>query len=137
MRYTVLHRGVPIGFAELPPGELAAGPFVALPSIGEIRDTVRRGSQALLALGFFGAATKAGQNGVGEALRKAAELEFELMNEAGRLIPATFVNLIEAPEGGLVLLARFGHAHSGVGAARKPPEKAEGNEEVGPDARDV
>ena len=137
MRYTVLHRGVPIGFAELPPGELAAGPFAALPALAPLRDTVRRGSQALLALGFFGAATKAGQNGVGEALRKAADLEFELMNEAGRLIPATFVNLIEAPEGGLVLLARFGHAHSGVGAVRKPHAKADSGEEQGPDGGDV
>ena len=137
MRYTVLHRGVPLGFAELAPGELAAGTFVPLPTLASIRNTVRKGSQALLALGFFGAATEAGRNGVGDALRAAAALEFELMNEAGNLIPATFGNLIEAPDGGLVLLVRFGHAHSGVGAPLKPRERSEGNEQRPPEPPDV
>ena len=137
MRYTLLHRGVPLGFAELTPGELAAGPFVALPTLGSIRDTVRKGSQALLALGFFGAAIEAGRNGVGEALRAAAALEFELLNEAGNLIPTTFVNLIEAPDGGLVVLARFGHAHSGVVAAMKPKARSAGDEEQPPGERVV
>ena len=137
MRYTLLHRGVPIGFTELAPGELAAGPFVALPTLGAIRETVRKGSAALLPLGFFGAAARSGYRRTGAALRAAAALEFELLNEDGQLTPATFVNLIEAPDGGLVVLARFGHAHAGVVAALKPKERSAGDAEWPPDAKAV
>jgi hypothetical protein len=81
-----------------------------------VRETIRAGSNALLALGFFGAATPAGQNGAGEALRAAAALRFDLVDDRGELAPATFVNVIEAPAGGFVVLARFGHAHAAVPA---------------------
>lgn len=120
MRYSVMHEGIPVAGVELAPGELVAGRLAPLPSLDPLRDTIRGGSNALLALGFFGAATAAGQNGVGTALRAAAALQFDLVDERGNLAPASFVNLIEAPDGGVVVLARFGHAHAPV-SARVPP----------------
>lgn len=121
MRYSVVHDGVPIGFAELSAGELVAGPLAPLPALDPLHNTIRAGSNALLALGFFGAATAAGRNGAGAALRSAAALKFDLVTERGELIPTTFVNLIEAPDGGVVVLARFGHAHAAVAASLQPP----------------
>jgi hypothetical protein len=85
-----------------------------------LRDTIRNGSDALLALGFFGAATAAGLNGVGASLRAAAALQFELFDDRGDLTPTTFVNVLEPPDGGLVVLARLGHAHATIGAKLSP-----------------
>ena len=120
MRFSVMHEGVPVGFVELSSGELVAGRLAPLPALDPLRDTIRDGSTALLALGFFGAATAAGRNGAGASLRAAASLRFELFDERGDLVPATFVNLIEPPDGGLVVLTRFGHSHALVGASLPP-----------------
>ena len=120
MRFSVMHEGVPVGFVELASGELVAGQLTPLPSLDPLRDTIREGSNALLALGFFGAATPAGQNGAGASLRAAAALQFDLVDQRGELTPSTFVNVLESPDGGLVVLARLGHAHATV-AATLPP----------------
>ena len=125
MRFSVVHEGIPVGFVVLSPGELVAGQLVPLPSLDPLRNTIRAGSDALLALGFFGAATAAGQNGAGAALRAAAAVRFDLFDDRGNLSPATFVNVIEAPDGGLVVLARFGHAHSPVTAPLRPTDRSE------------
>ena len=117
MRFSVVHEGIPVGFVELASGELVAGQLTPLPALDPLRDTIRSGSNALLALGFFGAATAAGQNGAGASLRAAAALQFDLVDARGELSPATFVNVLEPPDGGLVVLARLGHAHATVGAA--------------------
>lgn len=116
MQFSVVHDGIPVGFVELAPGELVAGQLTPLPALDPLRDTIRDGSNALLALGFFGAATAAGQNGVGASLRAAAALEFDLVDARGELNPSTFVNVLESPDGGLVVLARLGHAHASIGA---------------------
>jgi len=120
VRFSVMHEGVPVGFVELASGELVAGQLTPLPSLDPLRDTIREGSNALLALGFFGAATPAGQNGAGASLRAAAALQFDLVDERGELRPSTFVNILEPPDGGLVVLARLGHAHATVGAKLPP-----------------
>lgn len=125
MRYSVVHDGIPLGFVELGPGELVAGALAPLSALEPLRGTIRAGSNALLTLGFFGAATVAGQNGIGAALRAAAALQFDLVTDQGELAPATFVNLIEAPDGGVVVLARFGHAHAAVTAPTKPAPRRE------------
>ena len=83
----------------------------------------------MLALGFFGAATAVGQNGAETALHAAAELQFELVDLQGELVPATFVNVIEAPDGGLVLLARLGHAHARVPAVRSETPRSDADAE--------
>jgi hypothetical protein len=111
-----MHEGIPVGFVELALGELVAGQLMPLPALDPLRDTIREGSNALLALGFFGAATPAGQNGAGASLRAAAALQFDLVDERGELSPSTFVNVLESPDGGLVVLARLSHAHATVGA---------------------
>lgn len=138
MRFSVLHDGIPVGSVELAPGELVAGPLTPLPAIEPLRETIRAGSDALLALGFFGAATPAGQNGAGEALRAAAELRFDLVDDDGTLRPATFVNLLEAPDGGVVVLARFGHAHAIVTAPLTPsPRRDSAHDDPGGDGHGV
>ncbi|PYP77534.1 MAG: hypothetical protein DMD35_14370, partial [Gemmatimonadetes bacterium] len=111
-----MHEGVPVGHVELTGGELVAGPLVPLSAFDALRPTVQAGSAALLALGFFGAASAAGENGAGPALEAAAALRFDLVDLHDELVPATFVNIIEAPDGGLVLFARLGHAHARVPA---------------------
>jgi hypothetical protein len=121
VRFSVVHEGIPVGFVELGSGELVAGPLSPLPALDPLRDTIRDGSNALLALGFFGAATPAGQNGAGASLRAAAALRFDLFDERGDLSPATFVNVIEAPDGGVVVIARLAHAHAIVGAKLPVP----------------
>jgi hypothetical protein len=133
MRYSVMHDGIPVGFVDLESGELVAGRLAPLPTIDSLRGTLRAGSEALLALGFFGAATEAGQNGSGTALRAAAALRFDLQDERGALVPTTFVNVIDAPDGGLVVLARFGHDHAAVGAAVHPTPHAGSGHERPPD----
>jgi hypothetical protein len=85
----------------------------------------------LLTLGFFGAATAEGPNGGGTALRAAAALRFDLIDLRGELAPTTFVNVIEAPDGGLVVLACFGHAHAAIPAVRTPAPVS-GTEEAKP-----
>jgi hypothetical protein len=131
MRYSVMHNGIPVGFVELESGELVAGRLAPLPAIDSLRTTLRAGSEALLAFGFFGAATDAGRNGSGSALRAAAALRFDLYDDRDELVPTTFVNVIDAPDGGLVVLARFGHAHSAVGALVRPtPQADSGNEQL-------
>lgn len=128
MRYSVVHEGVPVGDVELAPGELVAGQLTPRPALDTLRETLHAGSEALLALGFFGAAAVGGQNGAEQALRAAADLRFDLFDARGELVPATFVNLIEAPDGGTVVLARLGHAHAEVPAPRVPTPRAERNE---------
>jgi hypothetical protein len=129
VQYAVMHEGVPVGYVDLAAGELVAGPLVPLPAFEALRPTVQAGSAALLAVGFFGAATPAGQNGAGAALHAAAVLQFDLVDVRGELVPATFVNLIEAPDGGLVVLARLAHAHARVPAVRPMPPRASADAE--------
>ena len=119
MRYAVVHEGVPVGHIELTTGELVAAPLLPLPAFEALRPTVQAGSAALLTLGFFGAASTVGQNGSAAALQAAAALQFDLVDLQGELVPATFVNVLEAPDGGLVVFARLGHAHARV-VANKP-----------------
>ena len=118
MRYTVVHEGTPMGCVDLSAGELVAGPLTPMPTFDVLRPTVQAGSAALLALGFFGAALAEGKNGSAAALRAAAALQFDLVDDRGGLAPTTFVNLIEAPDGGVVVLACFRHAHASIPAVR-------------------
>lgn len=120
MRFSVTHEGVPVGFVELRPGELVAGSLAPLPALEPLRDTIRAGSNALVALGFFGAPPRARESGSGQALRAAAALEFDLLNNRGELTPATFVNVLEVPDGDVVVIARFAHEHATVAAAVRP-----------------
>jgi hypothetical protein len=131
-----MHQGVPIGYIELTEGELVAAPLLALPAFDPLRPTVQAGSAALLALGFFGAASAEEHNGAGAALRAAAALQFDLVDRHGELVPATFVNVLEAPDGGLVVFARLGHAHARVPAMRPMAPRSD-TDAAKPSAEDV
>jgi hypothetical protein len=92
---------------------------------------VRRGSAALLSVGFYGTAALAAGEGEPttiEALAEAAALRCELRNERGEQLDADFVNLIEPPnEETVVAIARFRGAPSGI-PARRPPRRQDGRE---------
>jgi hypothetical protein len=125
MQFHVVHHGVPVGYVELQPGELVAGTLTPMPALDAVRDTLRAGSEALLALGFFGAADTRRTQDVGKALSAAAALRFDLFDLHGELRPTTFVNLIESEDGRVVVLARFGHAHAPKSAPRIQPVRPE------------
>jgi hypothetical protein len=120
MRYTVKHQGVPMGTVELSDRELSAAALDAAPGYDAIRPVIQAGSKTLLQLGFFGAATR--PLAIDTApLAAAAELSFELVDSSGRDVPATFINLIEAPgDERVVVLARLSHAAAGVPARTSP-----------------
>jgi hypothetical protein len=118
MLCTVLHHGVPIGTVELGERELVAGTLAPTEAYSAIRSTIQAGSEALLQLGFFGAAMQS-PLGRPAGLAQAAALTFELVDRNGHDIPATFVNLIEAPgDARVVVLARLSHAPASVTAER-------------------
>ena len=56
-------------------------------------------------------------------------VRFDLFDARGDLTSVTFVNLIEAPDGGVVVLARFGHAHAMVTAPLPPARRRDANRE--------
>ena len=128
MRYRVALRGIPLGEVELPDQELATGMLEALPSFESIRSVIRDASRSLLALGFFGAAAQRSRedsdlrdDAEGRALAKVAALELELQDQLGAIIPATFVNIIEPPDGrSPMVIARFRDRHARVAAVRSP-----------------
>ena len=117
-----------MGDVDLAPGELVAGQLVPRPALDPLRETLRAGSEALLALGFFDAVAVGRESDTASALRAAAKLRFDLFDVRGELVPATFVNLIEAPGGGTIVLARLGHAHAEVSASLVPTPRAEHSE---------
>jgi hypothetical protein len=87
----------------------------------------------LLQLGFFGAATQSAPLDTA-SLSAAAALSFELVDLNGRDVPATFINLIEAPgDKRVVVLARLSHAVAGVPASARA-RRASSSEASQPDA---
>jgi hypothetical protein len=53
-------------------------------------------------------------------------------------VPATFVNVLEAPDGGLVVFARLGHAHARVAAIKTvAPRTGTDAERLSSDDEDV
>ena len=134
MRYSVNHDGVPVGFVELSEGELVAGTLTPVAALDAVRPTIRAGSDALLSLGFFGATSGVALNGAGTALRAAADLRFDLIDLEGRVVHATFVNLIEAPDGGVVVIARLSHASAATPALVSSPLQTDSGHTDTPDA---
>jgi hypothetical protein len=128
---TVTFHGVPIGTVELEEYELTSGIMEPLAAYQAVRPTVRRGSAALLSVGFYGTAALTageGEPAAIEALSEAAAMRFELLDERGEQLEADFVNLIEPPdEETVVVIARFRGAAAGV-PARRPSRRASGRE---------
>jgi hypothetical protein len=134
VRYSVNHEGVPVGFVELPEGELVAGALAPVVGLEAFRPTIRAGSDALLALGFFGAASGVALKGAGTALRAAADLRFDLVDVEGRVVHANFVNLIESPDGGVVVIARLRDTHAATPAIVSSPLQTDSGHADAPDA---
>jgi hypothetical protein len=115
---TVTFHGVPIGTVELEEYELTSGIMDTLDAYEAVRPTVRRGSAALLSVGFYGTAALVAGEGeplTAMALKEAAAMRFELRGERGEQLEADFVNLIEPPgERRVVIIARFRGAAAGV-----------------------
>jgi hypothetical protein len=123
MWFTVQHDGVPVGTAHLPIAELAAGRLGRLPAYAAVQPIVRAATAVLLEVGLFGAALHPAENPSAEvararrALIRAASLRFELLGEQGERVQAAFVNLLEAPaDGGVIVVAGFGEAFALMGA---------------------
>ena len=123
MWFTVLHAGIPVGAVDLAPTGLAAGRLVRVTAYRAISARVRAASEALFAFGFYGPAASAipdiPRRQARMALRSGAALRLELAPLApGRATATTFVNLIETPaDGQVVVIARFGDDSAPVPAA--------------------
>ena len=123
MWFTVLHAGIPVGAVDLAPTGLAAGRLVRVAAYRAISARVRVASEALFAFGFYGPAVSAiadmRRREARTALRSGAALRLELVSlTPGRAVSTTFVNLIETPpDGQVVVIARFGDDSVPVPAA--------------------
>jgi hypothetical protein len=111
--YSVLRSGIPLGTVELPATELATGLLQPLPAYASVAHTVRVASTALLRFGLYGPPVSAkpdpSRRAARRALWAAATLRLELAELAsGAPVPTLFLNLVEAPaDGGVVVVARF------------------------------
>jgi hypothetical protein len=112
MRHTVRSRGVVLGDVDLPAGLLVAGRLDPAPAYSTIRTTVRRATTAFLELGLFGAAAgatsqiSASTRRQRDTMARAAGLNLELLGPRGEPVQTSFVNLLESPlDGGVVLVA--------------------------------
>jgi len=94
--YDVTHNGVPIGRVSLTIGELGVGDLEPTSHYGAVRDLIRSASRSLWAVGFLpGSPTPGRQTTSIEAVTRAAELELELYDDKGVLVPTDFVNVVE------------------------------------------
>ena len=130
MWYFVMRAGVPLGTVELPDVELAAGRLLPLPAFESVRARVRAASRALFAHGLFGPPLSAVPHPAAReargALRSAAALRLELAGlVSGVVVPTAFVNLLEAPaDGGVVVIASFLDSPARVSAPLQGPTAA-------------
>lgn len=133
MWYTVRHGGVSLGVVDLPSGLLVAARLERHPGYVTVEETVRRATSAFLQLGAFGAAApllppvSAEARARRRAMARAARLELDLIGAGGERALTSFVNLLEAPaDGGVIVLASFHTAPAMVGAVVDQPPRASG-----------
>ena len=98
----VAHHGVPLGRVEalrLADGDLAVGELDCLPAYDALRPTIWEASRSLWSVGFLasGADIARMSPAPSEVRERAAELQLELIDEEGALVPADFVNIVERP----------------------------------------
>jgi hypothetical protein len=126
VRYTITHRGVPIGSADVELGpELVTAPVQLMPAYEGVRSIIRAATDALRELGFPGppGASDISQSR-GAALGRAATLgrHLELRDDQGVVVAADFVELMDgvATDAEVTVWVRARLAPS-VMPARKPP----------------
>lgn len=131
MRFTITHRGVPIGTGELESeGDLGMGDVDPLPGYAAIAPVVRAASTAMDALGLLGRAGAVQSPAEREAaFGRAAALgrELELRDVTGAYLPADSIELMEFSEAGpLAVFVYFGRDPAGVLARLRPRGRREG-----------
>ena len=98
----VTHHGVPLGRVEalrLTTGDLAVGELECLPAYEALRPTIWAASRSLWSVGFLASGADVTRISAAppEVRERAAELELELRDERGALVPTDFVNIVERP----------------------------------------
>jgi hypothetical protein len=129
MWYTLLHNETTIGTVDLEPGALVAAVMLRLPAYEALAPVTRAATAALLQLGLFGGAMPAippytaGLLRRRHALTRAARLSLSLIDGEGAVARTRFVNLLEAPaDGRIVVVAGFESSSPGVGAHTRNPQ---------------
>jgi hypothetical protein len=103
MRHVVVsHHGVPLGRIELlrlTTGDLAVGELECLPAYDALRPTIWEVSRSLWSVGFLASGIDVTRLAPAPAAvrERAAELELDLRDERGGLVPTDFVNIVERP----------------------------------------
>ena len=98
----VTHHGVTVGRVEslrLTTGDVAVGELERMAAYDALRPTIWEASRSLWSVGFFASGIDMRQMPPAPAAVRelAAELELELRDEKGGLIPTDFVNIVERP----------------------------------------
>ena len=136
MRYTILHRGVPVGRVDLNlANDPAVGTIDPFPGYESIRDQVRNATRALRTMGV-GAPTAAGPTdsaalSMGAALGRALELR----DDHNALVQTDFMELAdwEGEPLNLTVWVRAQNAMSGKPSTRRSPSSS-GMDSSRPDA---
>ena len=128
MWYTVLHDETPIGSVDLEAGALVAAAMLRLPAYEALASVTRAATAALLELGLFGGSLPpippfpAGLLRSRRALARAARLHLSLTDSDGDVALTRFVNLLEAPaDGRVIVVAGFGESDASVAARMVVP----------------
>ena len=123
LRVVVTHHGVPLGRVNalhLTIGDLVVGELECLPAYDALRPTIWEASRSLWSVGFFASGMDVTRMSPApaEVRERAAELELELRDEKGALVPTDFVNIVERPFVAMppVVLARLRLAPATDGA---------------------
>ena len=137
MRHAIVtHHGVPLGRVQalrLTTGDIAVGELERLSAYDALRPTIWEASRSLWSVGFLASGVDVTRLSPAppEVRERAAELELELHDEEGALVPTDFVNIVERPfvEMPPVVIARLRLAPAGE-MASVPPGEATGQDQI-------
>jgi len=125
----VTHHGVPLGRVDplrLTTDALAVGELERMAAYDALRPTIWEASRSLWSVGFLASGIDVTRMSPApaEIREQAAELELELRDETGALVPTDFVNIVERPFVDMppVVIARLRLAPASENAIGLPPE---------------
>ena len=122
-RVTVYLRGVPLGDAAIPAGDLVLTPLRCLAGYDGFEDAIADASVELWNQGFL---QPGGPHIAAEALAPPADLAFELRDVAGHVVHADFVNVVASPRDAepptVIVYRRFANA-AVASLLRTPPKR--------------
>lgn len=132
-RFTVTHRGVPIGEVELPERRRwAGGPLEPLPGLGPLRAVLAPLARGDLALALLTLERDAATDHAivppefRAAFSDAAALDFGLLDAGGLPVPAEVVRVADSGGGRLQVRAYFWRAGAPVPAELRSPDDRAG-----------